>query len=132
MYNIKEFSKLTGIPASSLRYYEELGILKDVKRDKNGIRIYDDCDRAKINSIICFKESGMTLSNIQKFFCYEDNLSEDIDKVIDLIDGQEEILEQKIREMTLQLEHIRHTSRYYHGIKKAIDEDTKWPCYDDV
>jgi len=32
-YSIKEVSKLLGLPSSTLRYYEELGILSNVQKN---------------------------------------------------------------------------------------------------
>ena len=41
-YKIGEISTLYGIGADSLRYYEEIGILKP-RRDSNGYRMYSIC-----------------------------------------------------------------------------------------
>lgn len=42
-YSIGEFSKMIGIPTSTLRYYESEGLLKP-NRDENNLRIYTDYD----------------------------------------------------------------------------------------
>ncbi|MGL4944676.1 MAG: MerR family DNA-binding transcriptional regulator, partial [Fusobacteriaceae bacterium] len=35
-YSIGEVGKITGIPTSTLRFYEKEGLLPQVQRDKNG------------------------------------------------------------------------------------------------
>ena len=39
---IGEVSKELGIPSATLRYYEQIGLLEDVKKE-HGIREYQDC-----------------------------------------------------------------------------------------
>ncbi|WP_039791403.1 MerR family DNA-binding transcriptional regulator, partial [Paenibacillus riograndensis] len=38
MYSISEIEKITGLPASTLRYYEQEGILPSVNRNARGRR----------------------------------------------------------------------------------------------
>ena len=39
-YTIKEVSQMFQLPASTLRYYEDMGILTDIARTESGQRIY--------------------------------------------------------------------------------------------
>lgn len=41
-YKIKQVSEITGLPASTLRYYEKEQLLPTVKRNEAGVRIYND------------------------------------------------------------------------------------------
>ena len=42
-YTIKEVSEMFHLPSSTLRYYEDLGILTNVERSKSGhVSIYRD------------------------------------------------------------------------------------------
>ena len=42
MYKVGEVSKLTGVKEGTIRFYEKCGFLKEVGRQPNGYRIYDD------------------------------------------------------------------------------------------
>lgn len=64
-YNIGEISKIVDIPTSTLRFYEKEGLLPHVKRDKNGIRIYDKDDLFWIDIVKCLRETGMKISDIK-------------------------------------------------------------------
>ncbi|MGE7111946.1 MerR family transcriptional regulator [Lysinibacillus sp. NPDC047702] len=65
MFKISEFSRLSRIPLQTLRYYDQLGILKPTKTDKStGYRYYSAEQLLEINRIIIFKELGFTLQQI--------------------------------------------------------------------
>lgn len=66
-YTITEVSKMTNLPTSTLRYYENQGLLNHIKRKNNKNRIYFNEDLELIKLIKCFKELGMSLKEI-KFF----------------------------------------------------------------
>jgi DNA-binding transcriptional MerR regulator len=63
MYSIGEISKMTGITAFTLRYYEKIGVLPGPSR-QNGIRRYDEQDLQFIRFIHGLKETGMGLEDI--------------------------------------------------------------------
>ena len=66
-YTIKDMSELTGLPASTLRYYDKQGLLPNLKRDGNNIRIFTDDDYASLRLIDCLKRSGLSIKDIKKF-----------------------------------------------------------------
>ena len=41
MKTVKEVSKITGISIRTLRYYDEIGVLKPTKLTEAGYRLYD-------------------------------------------------------------------------------------------
>lgn len=63
---IGEIAKKTNLPESTLRYYEKKGLLQ-VKRNKNGIREYEESDIEWIKFICRLKETGMCLSDIRHY-----------------------------------------------------------------
>lgn len=63
---IKEISERTGLPASTLRYYERKGLLS-VPRDGGGRRDYDEGDVEWIRFIRRLKETGMPLGDIRRY-----------------------------------------------------------------
>lgn len=63
---ISQISKKTNIPASTIRYYENKGLIK-IKRDKNNIRIFDVSDIEWIKFIERLKSTGMPLKDIREY-----------------------------------------------------------------
>ena len=53
-YTIREISELFGLPASTIRYYEEEGILTNVARTPSGQRIFGDCHVNRLRDRLLF------------------------------------------------------------------------------
>ena len=66
-YTIKAMSELTGLPASTLRYYDKKGLLPSLKRDNNNVRIFTDEDYSNLRLIDCLKRSGLSIKDIKNF-----------------------------------------------------------------
>ncbi|MGL5542400.1 MAG: MerR family transcriptional regulator [Fusobacteriaceae bacterium] len=64
-YSIGEVGKITGIPTSTLRFYEKEGLLPQVQRDKNGIRSYSEEDLFWVEMIKCLRDTNMGIEDIK-------------------------------------------------------------------
>ncbi|WP_432789385.1 MerR family transcriptional regulator [Brevibacterium sp. K11IcPPYGO002] len=62
---ISEVSERTGVPASTLRYYERLGILQ-AGRSPNGYRDFDDSHLERLDFIAAAKRLGLELPEIRR------------------------------------------------------------------
>ncbi|MDN4100373.1 MerR family transcriptional regulator [Bacillus cereus] len=67
MKGIKEVSIETGLPASTLRYYESEGLIPPVQRTKSGLRLYNEEDIEWIYFVTTMRQTGMSISLIQKY-----------------------------------------------------------------
>ncbi|KAF6631628.1 MerR family transcriptional regulator [Paenibacillus sp. EKM208P] len=67
MYSIKEVQMKSGLPASTLRYYEKEGILPDVGRDEGGRRVYTEKQIDWIRFLMAMKDTGMTIEEIKAY-----------------------------------------------------------------
>lgn len=65
-YRIGEISRLYGVGPDSLRYYEELGILKP-HRGENNYRMYHIHDLWRLNVIRDLRELGFSMAQIQDY-----------------------------------------------------------------
>ena len=129
-YTIRELSELSGLSASTLRYYEEIGLLKNVTHNGNK-RLYTEEHIQRLQAICCFKDTGLPISKMLAFFSYEENLCECIEPIITLIDTHVSDITDEIKKLECNLEHIQHKSRYYHKIKEAIEGGLPWPDWED-
>ena len=66
MKTVKEVSKITGISIRTLRYYDEIGLLKPARVTEFGYRLYDKEELKKLQEILFYKELEITLSDIKK------------------------------------------------------------------
>ena len=60
-YTIREMSERFGLPASTLRYYEEIGLLTDVIHTESKKRIYTQQHINCMTAILCFKRTGLPI-----------------------------------------------------------------------
>lgn len=63
---IGDLSKATGMPVKTIRYYEDLGVLKKPKRSFSAYRLYTEQDVEKLSFIKKAKELGLTLAEIKE------------------------------------------------------------------
>ena len=65
MIRIGDFSKLSRVSVKTLRYYDEVGLLKPVEVDRfTGYRTYSIGQLARLNRILVFKDLGFSLEQI--------------------------------------------------------------------
>jgi DNA-binding transcriptional MerR regulator len=66
-YSIQEVSRQTKLPSSTLRYYEELGLLDPVRRSSSGHRRYTDVDLRRLDLLKRLRLLGMPLEAMCAF-----------------------------------------------------------------
>ncbi len=64
MYTIKELADLAGITTRTLRYYDQLGLLKPAEIGENGYRYYDRGNLLNLQQILFFRELDVPLKQI--------------------------------------------------------------------
>ena len=65
--SIQQFAARTGLFADTLRYYEKIGLLRQVARDASGFRVYGPRDLEWIGFILRLKDTGMALDDIIRY-----------------------------------------------------------------
>lgn len=60
-YQIAEVARRSGFSPSTLRYYEDIGLLPPAARTEGGYRAYDDGSLARLAFIARAKQLGCTL-----------------------------------------------------------------------
>ena len=83
-YSIKELSELAGVSARTLRYYDEIGLLKPSRVNEAGYRYYGESEVAVLQQILFYRERGFELKTIQRII-YDENF--------DMLNAMEEHLQ---------------------------------------
>ncbi|WP_424684519.1 MerR family transcriptional regulator [Enterococcus sp.] len=128
-YTIRDVSQRFGLPASTLRYYEEVGLLKDIRRNGKH-RLYEDKHLGRLGAIQCFKQTGMSISQIQEFFYHED-VTEDYEALVDLLAQQSAAIETQLQQLLENQRHITAKLAFYSAKKAARQQGLPEPCWDD-
>ncbi|MEQ8898158.1 MAG: Cu(I)-responsive transcriptional regulator [Roseovarius sp.] len=71
--NIGDVSHLTGLPAKTIRYYEEIGLVRPA-RDANGYRVFCDTDAHKLAFLGRSRALGFSIEDCRTLLAlYEDD-----------------------------------------------------------
>ena len=130
-YTIKEVSEMFHLPSSTLRYYEDLGILTNVERSKSGQRVYIQAHINRLKTICCFKKTGMSIAKLQQFFACEEDESAHIDEILSLLNDQQEHILNEISQYQASLTHLQRKLHYYTDIKTSLENGTPLPKWAD-
>lgn len=66
MKTVKEVSELTGISIRTLRYYDEINLLKPAEVTEAGYRLYDEKALTRLRQIMFFRELEVPLAEIKE------------------------------------------------------------------
>jgi DNA-binding transcriptional MerR regulator len=109
---ISEVSKLVNIPSATLRYYEQIGLLDNIKKE-HGIRNYQQQDIEKINFIICMKKAGFSLDSIVQFVNLAKDKKQGEKRRLEILLKQKDILLQEMKEKEETLNFLNYKIDLY-------------------
>jgi Predicted transcriptional regulators len=114
---IAEVSKIYELSQDTLRYYERIGLIPAVNRNKSGIRDYNDEDCRWIEFIKCMRAAGLPIEVLIEYVALFQRGYETIDARKQLLKEQRAILAQKMEDMRKTLERLDYKiERYESGI----------------
>lgn len=109
---ISEVSKLVNIPSATLRYYEQIGLLDNIKKE-HGIRNYQQQDIEKINFIICMKKAGFSLDSIVQFVNLAKDKKQGEKRRLEMLLKQKDVLLQEMKEKEETLNFLNYKIDLY-------------------
>ena len=68
MYTIGQIAKMANLTVKTLRYYDEIGLLKPHHIGANHYRYYTSLELAKLRRILLFRSMGLSLEDIRLSF----------------------------------------------------------------
>ncbi|MBE6088861.1 MAG: MerR family transcriptional regulator [Clostridium beijerinckii] len=119
-YTINEVSKITKLSKPTIRYYEDIGLLQGIARDKNNIRLFSDDQIMRLRMIQCMRSTGMGIDLIRHYIGLSNEDKIGLKERYSIVLEQEEILLAKKEEIERQLafiEHKKHTLKAKHNNK---------------
>ena len=131
-YTITELSKMFHLPASTIRYYEKIGLLVNVEHVNSYRRVYDESHVDRLNAIECFKKAHLPLEEIKAFFTLEKDMVANSEKILDMMKTQEEKTLEIMKDLETGLTHLQKKIRYYSLVNEAIKNNSPLPNWNDV
>jgi DNA-binding transcriptional MerR regulator len=104
-YTIGEVARMSGLSPRMLRHYDEIGLLAPAGRSISGYRQYDDTDLLRLQRILSFRATGMSLEDISKA------LDDPETDLIASLSEQAELIRQKIELLETQLVAVERTRK---------------------
>jgi DNA-binding transcriptional MerR regulator len=98
---ISELSERTAVPAKTIRYYEEMGLLPAAIRKPNGYREYGVADVDRLRLVAGARRLDFSLAEITEILDLRDRSIAPCRVLLDLIDQKAETISQRISELQM-------------------------------
>jgi MerR family transcriptional regulator, copper efflux regulator len=106
-YRIGEVTKLLGISADTLRYYEKIRLLSAISRTGSGIRIYDDRDISRLRFIRRAQKMRFSLKEIAELLTMREDPQHARDEVRVLTQGKLSEIEEHLDDLRFLRNELR-------------------------
>ena len=116
--NISDVAKRAGVPAKTLRYYEEIGLIKPL-RDGNGYRAFRDSDMHKLAFLGRARALGFTIENCRALLALWEDKSRASADVRSIAKDHLKQIEAKIADLTAMRDTLSDLVRTCAGDNRA-------------
>lgn len=115
-YTIKEAAALTGLPASTLRYYESIGVIAPVGRGESSKhRAYTEKDMNLLVGVACLAATGMSVNDMRQYVENGKLGTAAADEQIALLSERAERLAEEARLVTIRQRYVNLKIEYWHA-----------------
>jgi DNA-binding transcriptional MerR regulator len=122
-YTITEAAALTGLPASTLRYYEQIGVIAPVGRGAtSGHRVYSEDDLDQIVWVACLAATGMAIADMRQYVANGVLGPAAAGEQIELLLEQEQRLAHEAEMVAVRREYVGLKVEYWRAVQ---DGDTE-------
>jgi DNA-binding transcriptional MerR regulator len=117
-YTIKEAAALTGLPASTLRYYESIGVIAPISRGASSKhRVYDENDLDQLMWVACLAATGMSVGDMRQYVANGRLGPSRAGEQIGLLVAQERRLALEAEHIALRQRYVRLKIDYWHAVE---------------
>ena len=98
---IRELSNQAGVPAKTIRYYEDVGLLPPANRKPNGYREYEEVDVERLKLVAGARRLDFSLEEIREILDLRDRGIAPCRVLLDLLNQQADEISRRIAELRL-------------------------------
>lgn len=125
-YTIKEVAEIMNVSTATLRYYDDEGLLPNIKR-VNGRRIFEDEDFKWLKLLSCMKELNMPIKKIREYVDLAQLGDSTLQQRFDMVMEQKHNIEKQMAELQECLKVFEFKEEYYKraiaaGTEKAVED----------
>ncbi|MFJ4437018.1 MerR family transcriptional regulator [Streptomyces sp. NPDC088923] len=115
---------LTGLPASTLRYYESVGVIAPVARGESSRhRVYTDADMNLLIGIACLAATGMSVNDMRSYVENGQRGPAAAERQIALLDERAERLAEEARLVRVRRKYVDLKIAYWRAV--AAGDETE-------
>jgi len=108
---IGEVEQRSGVPAKTIRYYEDVGVLGSPARTPSGYRVYDQAVLDRLRFIRAAQAVGLHLGEIREIVALRDRGETPCSHVAELIRKRAGEIDQQISELEQMRAELRRLAR---------------------
>lgn len=116
-YTVQKLANLAGISTRTLRYYDEIGILKPARINSSGYRIYGQAEVDRLQLILFYRELDLNLETIKQIIT-----SEAFDKTAALKEHRKQLMAKR-EQLDLLISNVEKTIEANEGRSKMSDKE---------
>jgi DNA-binding transcriptional MerR regulator len=116
---IKELSRRTNLPAKTIRYYEEIGVLPPPKRLPNGYREYEETAVSRIKLVAGARSLGLSLDDVGEILALRDRREAPCRVLLQMLDEKAAEIHQRIAD----LQRLEVELRELHALGRTFPTD---------
>lgn len=121
-YSIKEAAALTGLPATTLRYYEQIGVIAPIGRGAtSGHRVYDDGDLDQLMWVSCLAATGMSVGDMRLYMANNRMGAEAAADQEQLLEEQQQRLATEAEALALRQRYVALKITYWQAVRVGDD-----------
>ncbi|MDO5568853.1 MAG: MerR family transcriptional regulator [bacterium] len=120
-YSIKEIADMMQVTTSTIRYWDNEGLLPHVNK-VSGRRVFEDKDFKWLRVLNCMKKINMPIKKIKEYVKLAEKGDSTLQERYDLILEQKQIIKNEIEDLKKCLQEFEYKEWYY---KTAIEADTE-------
>lgn len=120
---IAEVSKEYDLTPDTLRYYERIGLICNVPRNKSGIRNYDEKSCKRIEFIKCMRNAGVEIEILIEYMNLLEEGSTTAMARKNLLEEQREKLLEKQKNINATIDRLNYKIEIYNDIVSGKRKD---------
>lgn len=120
---IAEVSKKFDLSQDTLRYYERIGLLPGINRNKSGIRNYTEEDCRWVEFIKCMRSAGLPIEVLIEYVALFQQGDKTVEARKELLIEQRKQLTKKMEDMKKTIERLDYKIERYE--KGVVEKENK-------
>jgi DNA-binding transcriptional MerR regulator len=125
-YTIMEAAKLSGLPESTLRYYETIGLIGPIQRNASSRhRVYNEDDINLVVAVACLSATGMSIEAMRAYLGNRGRGAQAAIEQVELLEAQKKRLADEAQFLELRQRYVDTKIAYWKAVETGGAEQVQ-------